>query len=223
MNLTDRLLDFTLMGAEWVLWLLIGLSIASIAVIIERVFFYHRRLLDAETFASDLRRALEKGDFKRFKKKYDHSPAMAARVSLRGLEERERGVDAVAEAMNSEKANAKQAHEQNLVFLGTLGNNAPFIGLFGTVLGVIQAFHVLQENQSGGIDLVMGAVAEALIATAVGLFVAIPAVIAFNVFNRRVRAAVNVTDSVAHIILGAFHGPAEKRPTDRDDDEKEGD
>jgi biopolymer transport protein ExbB len=139
---------------------------------------------------------------------------MPALVAVKGLAERDRGVDAVAEAMNEEKGRARQEHERYLVVLGTLGNNAPFIGLFGTVLGVIGAFEDLREGGGGdAVETVHGSLSEALVATAVGLLVAIPAVIAFNYFNRRVRAAIAGTDEIAHVVLNELHA--------RDDSGKE--
>ncbi len=76
--------------------------------------------------------------------------------------------------------------EQGLTALATLGSNAPFIGLFGTVLGIIQAFGALAASNSNTAG-VMAGISEALVATAVGLFVAIPAVVAFNVYSRNLR------------------------------------
>jgi biopolymer transport protein ExbB len=96
--------------------------------------------------------------------------------------------------------------EKNLGVLGTLGNNAPFIGLFGTVLGIIRAFADLARNQSGGATVVMTGISEALVATAVGLMVAIPAVVAYNVFQGRVRRGLGRIDAVAHVVLGALGG-----------------
>ncbi len=79
------------------------------------------------------------------------------------------------------------ALEERLGVLATFGNNAPFIGLFGTVLGVIQAFHKLGQNNEFVINSVMSGISEALVATAMGLFVAIPCVVAYNYFVRRTR------------------------------------
>jgi biopolymer transport protein ExbB len=79
--------------------------------------------------------------------------------------------------------------EQGLTVLATLGSNAPFIGLFGTVLGIIQAFGALGAHQTNASDIMVG-ISEALVATAIGLFVAIPAVVAFNVFSRRLRVLI---------------------------------
>jgi biopolymer transport protein ExbB len=99
------------------------------------------------------------------------------------------------------RAQHKHDLERGLAFLGTLGNNAPFIGLFGTVLGIIKAFRDLAENSQAGAQAVMAGISEALVSTAIGLMVAIPAVIAFNFFQRQVRAHVTNADTLAHVIL----------------------
>jgi biopolymer transport protein ExbB len=103
--------------------------------------------------------------------------------------------------MAGAKARERHRLERNLAFLGTLGSNAPFIGLFGTVIGIIKAFHDLAKNQAGGVTVVMAGISEALVATAVGLLVAIPAVVAFNYFNRRVRTKMTEVDWMAHLAL----------------------
>lgn len=77
--------------------------------------------------------------------------------------------------------------EKRLGILATFGNNAPYIGLFGTVLGIINAFNTLSTRSEFGVDAVTGGISEALIATATGLFVAIPSVIAYNYFVRRIK------------------------------------
>ena len=208
MNLTEQFLNFTLLGAEWVLWLLIALSVASVAVMIERGAYFLRRQVDLGRLSQAVKDALRSGDAAGLRQQFGGSGAMAARVALAGVEARVHGVEAASEAMNSEKQRCRQQHEQNLILLGTLGNNAPFIGLFGTVLGIIKAFHDLQQNPQGGLDVVGGGVSEALVATAVGILVAIPAVVAFNVFNRRVRASAAGTDAIAHSVLEQLHAAA---------------
>ena len=100
--------------------------------------------------------------------------------------------------------------ERRITFLGTLGANAPFIGLFGTVLGIISAFHNLAGNVKGGPSVVMSGISEALVATALGLLVAIPGVIAYNYFVRRVKRimvqAENFTRFVASYYFGGRKG-----------------
>jgi biopolymer transport protein ExbB len=110
--------------------------------------------------------------------------------------------------MASAKSRVRVDLERNLGVLGTLGNNAPFVGLFGTVLGIIKAFADLSRNQTGGASAVMSGISEALVATAVGLMVAIPAVVAYNFFQGRVRKALARVDALAHLVLSA--APAAK-------------
>jgi len=95
----------------------------------------------------------------------------------------------------------QQRLERRLSILGTLGNNAPFIGLFGTVLGIIRAFHDLSLDVKGGASVVMTGISEALIATAAGLFVAIPAVIAYNYFQRRTARAIAQAQAAADTLI----------------------
>jgi biopolymer transport protein ExbB len=114
--------------------------------------------------------------------------------------------------MASAKARERMSLERNLGVLGTLGNNTPFIGLFGTVLGIMRAFADLAKNQTGGAGPVMAGISEALVATAVGLMVAIPAVIFFNIFQGRLRRMMGRVDAMAHLILSATEGAAESAP-----------
>lgn len=209
MNLTQKLLSFTLLGAEWVLWLLIILSVVSVAIMIERALYFRSIRIDFEELADALRKLLHKGDFDGARKKVKDTRGVESEVALAGLQEVERGSEAVAAAMMGAKSRIKLKLERNLAFLGTLGSNAPFIGLFGTVLGIIKAFRDLSLNQAGGIGVVMSGISEALVATAVGLLVAIPAVVAFNTYNRIVRSVAAHIDSLAHIILAQIRGESE--------------
>ena len=206
MHITERFLAFTLLGAEWVLWLLIGLSVISFAIMIERAYYFLTHGVDVDSLAGDLRRLLAKGSVADARSRVKASDAAEMTVVAAGLGEVERGVDAVAEAMVGQKARERMRLERNLAFLGTLGNNAPFIGLFGTVLGIIRAFHELSGNQAGGVAVVMAGISEALVATAVGLMVAIPAVVGFNYFNRRVRQTLANVDALAHVVLAQLKG-----------------
>jgi biopolymer transport protein ExbB len=201
MRLTERILSFTLLGSEWVLWLLIGLSVLSVAVMVERAFFLSAGKLDFEALGKDLLRFLRDGDVVGARRALAGIRGPESMVAAAGLDQLGRGSEAVSEAMASTKSRLRLDLERNLGVLGTLGNNAPFIGLFGTVLGIIKAFADLSRNQAGGAGAVMSGISEALVATAVGLMVAIPAVIAFNFFQGRVRRVLGRVDAVAHLIL----------------------
>jgi len=205
MHLTQRILGFTLLGSEWVLWVLIALSILSVAVMVERAICFAgtggnrsavlgRQMLE-RLLASDPAGATRLLEGQR---------APAAAVAAAGIAELQRGADAVSETMAAAKARLRVELERHLGILGTLGNNAPFIGLFGTVLGIIKAFSDLARNQASGAGAVMSGISEALVATAIGLLVAIPAVIAFNIFQGRVRKAMAEIDAIAHLVLSTI-------------------
>jgi biopolymer transport protein ExbB len=215
MHLTQRILGFTLLGSEWVLWLLIGLSVLSVAVMVERAIFLATARVDFDALAKELLGALKEGDLAAARRSVAGRRAPESQVASAGLEQFGRGSEAVSEAMASTKSRLRLEMERNLGVLGTLGNNAPFIGLFGTVLGIIKAFADLSRNQTGGAAAVMSGISEALVATAVGLMVAIPAVIAFNFFQGRVRKSLGRVDAMAHLILSAVsNGGAAAREGD---------
>jgi biopolymer transport protein ExbB/TolQ len=206
MRITERLLAFTLLGSEWVLWLLIFLSVVSVAVMVERSLALPRRISDLDLLAARLLETLGKGDIAGARRVIGEPGSPEARVGLVGLSEISRGREAAAEAMASVKSRERLSLEKRLGVLGTLGNNAPFIGLFGTVLGIIRSFADLAQNQGGGAAVVMRGISEALVATAVGLLVAIPAVIAYNLFQGRVRRTMGRIDTMAHLILSSVAG-----------------
>jgi biopolymer transport protein ExbB len=200
-NIVEKLLGLTLIGTEWVLWLLIVLSVVSLAIMIERAFFFMRMRLDFSDFADRLVRAMIEDKLDDAVNLCKQHLSLETQVALRGFENRKRGVKAMKEAMEGFLVGERQVLDRYLVVLGTLGNNAPFIGLFGTVIGIIMAFKDLASNPAGGPSVVMAGISEALVATAVGLMVAIPAVIAFNAFNRMVKRHYANAEAVMKLIL----------------------
>ncbi len=212
MHITEHILAFTLLGSEWVLWLLVLLSILSVAVMVERAIAMSGRLGDFDRLSEKLRQALASGDGKGARDILGVPRCPEVRVALVGLAELPRGSTAAIEAMASARSRERLALEKHLGVLGTLGNNAPFIGLFGTVLGIIKAFADLSKSQGGGAGVVMAGIAEALVATAVGLMVALPAVVAFNIFQGRIRRTMGRIDALAHMILTGAHEEESKRP-----------
>ena len=201
MRITERILAATLVGSDWVLWLLIFLSILSVTIMVERAIVMSGRAPRLDDLGERLLKLLAAGDFKGTREILGPPRSPEVRVALVGLDELPHGRVAAAEAMASARSRERLAMEKHLGILGTLGNNCPFIGLFGTVLGIIKAFADLSHNQGGGAAVVMAGIAEALVATAVGLMVAIPAVVAYNVFQGRVRRTLGRVDAMAHLIL----------------------
>jgi biopolymer transport protein ExbB len=200
-DIVHKLLGITMLGTEWVLWLLIVLSIVSLAIIIERVMFFHKMKMDMALFTDNITKSLESKDWVGLQKICEASPSLAAQTLLRGIQAKDRGSHAMEEVMMGYIIGHRQKLDQGLMVLGTLGNNAPFIGLFGTVLGIIIAFRELALNPQGGASVVMRGISEALIATAVGLIVAIPAVIAYNIFQRQVKRQVSNAEASSKLLL----------------------
>ncbi|HVW26494.1 MAG TPA: MotA/TolQ/ExbB proton channel family protein [Polyangiaceae bacterium] len=193
----ERLLKVALLGSSWVLYVLLGLSVLSFSTMAERWIFFRRRSVNLDQLRAELGKKLDAGDLDGADKLLEKSPSFEARVAREALRWAGCGTAAISDVVDYELARVKKELERGLNFLGTLGNNAPFIGLFGTVLGVIIAFQRLGDagkntSQMGG---VMAGIAEALVATGVGLFVAIPAVIAYNVVQKRIGEV--ETDSLA--------------------------
>lgn len=199
-NLTEVFLRVTYLGAEWVLWLLVALSLLSVTLIIERFVFFSVRRVNMDRLSAQLKAALQAKDMDGALRLVQGCKAIECQVFAAGLREVHRGVHAVSETMLSVKARERLRLERYLPVLGTLGSNAPFVGLLGTVLGIIKAAHDMADKQ-GAANAVMAGVFEALVATAVGLFVAIPAVVAYNYFQRRVKSSIGRADSLAHMLL----------------------
>ncbi len=197
------------LGASWTLYLMLALSTISLAVMLERAWLYWSLRDDLTKLMKDLGSLLREKDLKGARKRLEGSPSSEAAVVIAGLVEAEHGPDAAEEAMAVASALQKDRLERRLAFLGTLGNNAPFLGLLGTVIGILAAFDELSKAKAGGAatgamapEGVMGAISEALVATAVGLLVAIPAVAAFNTFQRIVKSTLANTDALGRVLMG---------------------
>lgn len=199
-------------GASAVLWLLIALSVVSFAMILERAWAFARRSGNVEKLRASLLEALRTGGFDRAQAVLSGSRHPAAIVALRGLGLKRGGSlptpKQAQEAMEAEMVAQKGILESGLGVLATLGNNAPFVGLFGTVVGIVGAFDALGHaaTAAGGANQVMSAIGEALVATAVGIAVAIPAVAAFNYFSRATKKVLAGAEILSKELLAYLEG-----------------
>lgn len=201
MNL-EILKGLALTGGNWVIDLLLLCSVLAVAVIVERGIVLAREA----RWLRELRDKLEQklatsGDLDQLSKDASKLPGAAARVLSVGLSSGSNGAEATEERLLSATLEERKKVERRLLILGTLGNNAPFIGLFGTVLGVIKAFHDLSQSTGEGPEAVMRGLSEALIATAVGLFVAIPCVMAYNYFQKQVKDIFSGSESLNRLLI----------------------
>ncbi len=185
----EKLLKVALLGASWVMYLMIALSVFSIGAMIERWWFFSRRNVDVDDLEEGLMKHLANGDREGATQLLERSKAKSfeAEAIAPALRYLDAGAESFIDCVEGELIKVRQELERSSNLLGTLGNNAPFIGLLGTVIGVIIAFHQLGSSQAAAsMNHVMGGIAEALVSTGVGLFVALPAVVAYNIIQKKI-------------------------------------
>jgi biopolymer transport protein ExbB/TolQ len=175
------------LGAEWVMWLLIALFFST--------------NINVTSVARKLIGFLESQEIEQARALVGKGKGMEERVVSDALSMYERGADAVEEVAHASLIREKQRYERALMYLGTVGSNGPFIGLLGTVIGVIISFAELGRNPKGGLEVVGPGISEALVATAVGLLVAIPSVVTFNWFKSLLKQRVNNTDFLTRLVI----------------------
>ncbi len=198
--LTEKFLSLALTGTEWIMWLLFLLSILSFAVILDKFWLLRQKRGNIEGLRQKIFNILRKKDYKALEETLRNDRSSAAEVTLKVMRNmKESGIDfenSLSIALSEEKV----ILESRIAILGTLGSNAPFVGLLGTVLGIIHAFHSLALNTKGGPAVVMAGISEALVATALGLFVAIPAVAAYNFFVRNIKKIMVASENFARLL-----------------------
>jgi biopolymer transport protein ExbB/biopolymer transport protein TolQ len=214
--LVHKLLAIAQITGSVVLYILLGLSVLSIGVVIERAWYFYRRRIDVGKISEELLRKLRANDLAGAKAVLQGHRSVEAGVVLRALEWYGDGDESIQEILAAELRERRREFESGLLFLGTLGNNAPFIGLFGTVLGIVTAFRELGTANAAGMQNVMSAIAEALVATAVGILVALPAVIAYNYFQKKTLQIEDNVSTLGNVIAAQMKSRREPvRPAPR--------
>lgn len=213
MSLQEAFLQLALLGADWVLWILVALSVASLAIVIERWLFF-RNIDGRDTgLVKAINSALSDDDLEGAAKLVKGVPSPGARLVASMLEVADRGAQGAKALLEGNRASEKLRLERNLGFLGTVGSNAPFIGLFGTVLEILRVFHLLgEQGVTTGDEArdIMTGISEALVATAIGLLVAIPAVIAYNAFQRKVKRTLAEAEGLTGMAIAQLGERTEK-------------
>lgn len=190
-------------GGIWVLWVLLGLSVLGLAIVLERLVFFYRTGEDTSTLRTCLQQGLAQGERVIVEQRLAGSCSVEARIVSAGL--LAQGPAEAEERMAAEAQAQRLRLERNLAFLGTLGTNAPFVGLLGTVIGIIGAFEQLDAAGGQLTTGLMTVIGEALVATAVGLLVALPAVAAYNAFQRTIQVRLNRGDVLGRELIAHLH------------------
>ncbi|MBN2159363.1 MAG: MotA/TolQ/ExbB proton channel family protein [Spirochaetes bacterium] len=179
-------------GETFVFIVLVFASVLALAVGMERAIVFRKNSnKQISLFAEELIRLFRKRDLKTAADLVKKSGENAyTRFALFAIDHAVKDTHGLSDLMSGKIIEEKIDLEKRLTILNTLGNNAPFIGLLGTVLGVIKAFHGLGTLGSTGADVVMRSISRALLATAAGLFIAIPVVMANNYFSKKVKVII---------------------------------
>ena len=197
MSLTELLGHVGLFGGAVMVCLAL-LSVFSVGMIVDKQRRFRSASGQSEKFKPEFKKFLHGGDIQDLIQAGRlHQNSHVAQVVSAGIIEydgvRQSGRDPVASlelvtsALRDSMSETLIQMKQGLGFLATIGSTAPFIGLFGTVVGIINAFRSIAATGSGGMSVVSGGIAEALVSTALGIFVAIPAVVAFNHFTGKIE------------------------------------
>ncbi len=183
-----------------VLSVLLVMSILSVTVIIDRLLALRRARLNPQAFVSAVNRILDsqgEAGAAEYCEKFSQPLGVVALSAIRQKGDRQARERAAQHALQAQV----NGLETFVPILGTIASTAPFVGLFGTVVGIVRAFRDIAVNLGGGPEVVAAGVAEALIATAFGLFVAIPAVMVYNFLVHRIRRLADAVDLAAYDVI----------------------
>jgi biopolymer transport protein ExbB/TolQ len=208
--------------AKAVVVLLFIMSIWSLAVIIDRLIYFSAARKQSREFAPKVAGALREGKLDEAVKVADRSKkSHLAEVVTAGLQEfrsygnggsiTEDQIESSKRALERAEAIVHAKLKRGLGGLATIGSTAPFIGLFGTVVGILNAFQQIATQKSAGIGAIAGGISEALVTTAFGLLVAIPAVMLFNYFTNKVEAFDVEMDNSSSELVDYFIKQAQRR------------
>lgn len=199
------------LGPGWVFWVLVALSVLGLAIAVDRIVCLVASRDDIAGMRIDLIESLQKDAVLEAIERLRRSSSFEARVAIAGLAAHEGGAGAAEQRMAGASQQAKLTMEKNLSVLATVGSNAPFVGLLGTVIGIIRAFRMLDASSGHVSSHLLGEIGEALIATAVGLLVALPAIAFYNAFQRAVATRLARAEMLGHEVLAYYNERGEAR------------
>ncbi|MFH1098083.1 MAG: MotA/TolQ/ExbB proton channel family protein [Candidatus Desantisbacteria bacterium] len=194
---------------SFTMMILLVCSMFLLAFVIERWWFFRKISVDTNKFMDSIQKFINAGKFMEAVSFCENATGAVPAVVKTGLINRYLHKPDLEELMISTRLEQMIKMERFLNVLGTLGNISPLIGLFGTVVGIIRAFHDLAASGSGGPAVVAAGISEALVATAAGLMVAIPAVVCYNYFTKQMKTTVMNMDICSRKLLVMLTGGLE--------------
>lgn len=200
--LSEKIFAVAHFADQAVLWFLVVLSVLSIGMILERYFALRKVTAQSSQVRARVRMALQSNsveDVETIAKDIESLEGRAASYAMKHM--KDNGSKGLEEVFNTFALTERPDLEKFLGFLATVGSNAPYVGLLGTVLGIMKAFNDLAQSPEAGQQTVMAGISLALVATAAGLFVAIPAVVSYNHYSKKVRGVMQSLESVKELCL----------------------
>ncbi|MFA4989640.1 MAG: MotA/TolQ/ExbB proton channel family protein [Candidatus Omnitrophota bacterium] len=189
------------------IYILLACSVLSLAIIIERYVYYRRRSrIKKVDFMLEVSRELGKGDVKKALEVCKKTDTPFSSVVYSGLNLHGHNEMLISNTMEREITVETMKLEKYTSVVGTIGSTSVYIGLFGTVLGIIRAFHDISLSGSGGISVVISGISESLACTAMGLCVAVPAVIAYNYFTKKIDNFISDMELCASELMDLLKG-----------------
>lgn len=189
-------------SASGILYLMGLLSVISVSIMIERYFALKKISESSDQMAVGFKTVIATQDLNKIEELSADDKSLEGKALGYGISYvNSHGAGGLDELFNSFKAIERPGLEKNLNILGTIASNAPYIGLLGTVMGIMKAFNDLAGSADKGNEVVMAGIAHALISTAIGLAVAIPAVVAFNFFQKKVSLVLGNIDAARDLCL----------------------
>lgn len=182
--------------------ILVLLSIVSFGLIIQKFFILKKIAAESARIRARIKLALQSNSVEDIEDIAKDPTSLEGRVANYAIRHmKDSGSKGLEEIFNTFSLTERPELEKSLGFLATVGSNAPYIGLLGTVMGIMKAFQDLAQAPEAGQQTVMAGISIALVATATGLFVAIPAVIAYNFFGKQVKSIMQNLESVKELCL----------------------
>jgi biopolymer transport protein ExbB/TolQ len=200
-HLIDNFTPVLLLLEEVILALLVVLEVASVAIFVWRLRFFSKVNGDPAKWIKSLIQDMKQSGFGIIKVEGEDADTVSGRILKTALDNQGLAPEALEKIFEAQESMEKRMLNQGLSFLGTVGANAPFVGLTGTVTGILVAFDRFAASGGKGSTEVMVAISQALVATALGLLVAIPAVVFYNILRDRSKMILEQSREVQALIL----------------------
>lgn len=200
----EKIYSLSLMADQAILIILFSASVFNLAVIVERFIYLRKFSQYSQVMRLKMQQILQKNAINEVESIAQEVHSLEGRAAEYSLAYyHKHGLKGLEEFINTFVLTEKPALERGLGFLATIGSNAPFVGLLGTVFGIMKAFRELASvaDQGNNQVMIMSGISMALVATGAGLFVAIPAQIFYNFYSRKIKYILENLDALKEITL----------------------